>query len=293
MQKINPDDYRVSGKAKIQKRPTLETLGANEDELETELQETARKIAKIQEKLYAHNRYSVLIGLQGMDTSGKDSLVREVFKEFNVRGIEVHSFKVPTALELQHDYLWRHQVALPERGKFGIFNRTHYENVLVTRVHPEHILSENLPGIETVKDIKPKFWEKRFEQIRQFEKHIFDNGTIVLKFFLHVSKEEQRQRLLRRLEEADHNWKFSPGDLRERSFWEQYQQCYEEAISETSTDDAPWFVVPADDKKAARCIVAQIILEALKPYHDIDEPELDDKIKQNIAEYRKQLESEQ
>lgn len=153
--------------------------------------------------MYAHNRYGVLICLQGMDTSGKDSLIGEVFKDFNSRGVVLHSFKTPNSKELEHDYLWRHYLALPEKGKFAVFNRTHYENVLVTRVHPEYILNENLPGLEDVLLITDAFWEKRMEQIRNFEKHITENGTIVLKFFLHMSKEEQRKRLLRRLEEKN------------------------------------------------------------------------------------------
>jgi PPK2 family polyphosphate:nucleotide phosphotransferase len=239
--------------------------------------------------MYSHNKYSVLICLQGMDTSGKDSLIREVFKEFNPRGVVVHSFKTPNSTELEHDYLWRHYIALPEKGKFAIFNRTHYENVLVTRVHPEYVLAENLPGINSVDDITPKFWKKRIEQINNFESHIAQNGTIVMKFFLHLSKEEQRQRLLRRLEEGKHNWKFSPGDLKEREHWDEYQQYYEEAINRTSTDHAPWFVIPADDKEMARYIVPKIIWEEMKKYTDIKEPELDDKIKANFEIYKKEL----
>jgi PPK2 family polyphosphate:nucleotide phosphotransferase len=240
--------------------------------------------------MYSHNKYSVLICLQGMDTSGKDSLIREVFKEFNPRGVVVHSFKTPNSTELEHDYLWRHYIALPEKGKFAIFNRTHYENVLVTRVHPEFILSEKLPGINSVEDIKPKFWKNRMEQINNFEKHIAANGTIVMKFFLHLSKEEQRQRLLRRLEEGKHNWKFSPGDLKEREHWEEYQKYYQQAINKTSTDHAPWYIIPADDKEMARYIVAKIIWEEMQKYTDIKEPELDDEIKANFELYKKELE---
>ena len=220
MRTIRSEDFKVGKSVKLSKLPTLFDMDADKDVLEEALSELSKKIAKIQEKMYADNKYSVLICLQGMDTSGKDSLIREVFKEFNVRGIVVQSFKTPNSTELEHDYLWRHYIALPEKGKFGVFNRTHYENVLVTRVHPEYILNENLPGIESVDDIKKSFWKDRMEQIRNFEKHIVQNGTIVLKFFLHLSKEEQRERLLRRLEEAKHNWKFSPGDLKEREHWD-------------------------------------------------------------------------
>jgi PPK2 family polyphosphate:nucleotide phosphotransferase len=242
--------------------------------------------------MYAHNRYGVLICLQGMDTAGKDSLIREVFKEFNARGVVVHSFKTPNSTELEHDYLWRHYVALPEKGKFSVFNRTHYENVLVTRVHPEYILNENIPGIENVADITPQFWDNRFESINAFEKHISSNGVVILKFFLHLSKEEQRQRLMRRLETEKHNWKFSPGDLKERALWDQYTQCYEEAINRTSKPHAPWFIVPADNKETARFIVAKTILDELEKYTDIKEPEMDDKIRENIALYREFLSKE-
>ena len=227
-----------------------------------------------------------------MDTAGKDSLIREVFKDFNARGVVVHSFKVPTELERKHDYLWRHYIALPARGKFGVFNRTHYENVLVTRVHPEYILGEYLPTINTVKDVDEKFWEKRFEQINAFEKTIAENGTIVFKFFLNVSKEEQKNRLLRRLEKANKHWKFSPGDLDERKLWDQYQACYEDAINKTSKPHAPWFNIPADSKPAARLIVASILLNVLKQYKDIKEPELEPEIKEKIHEYKHQLENE-
>jgi PPK2 family polyphosphate:nucleotide phosphotransferase len=242
--------------------------------------------------MYAHAKYSVLICLQGTDTAGKDSLIREVFKDFNARGVVVHSFKVPTELELKHDYIWRHYIALPAKGKFGVFNRTHYENVLVTRVHPEYILNEHIPGIHSLDDIDQSFWDKRFEQINNFERHIAENGTIIFKFFLHLSKEEQRQRLLRRLKLRKKNWKFSPTDLKERLIWGQYQKCYEDALNNTSKPHAPWFVIPSDNKKAARLIVASILHEELKKYKDIKEPELDDKIKANLEEYKKQLENE-
>jgi PPK2 family polyphosphate:nucleotide phosphotransferase len=239
--------------------------------------------------MYAHNKHAVLICLQGMDTSGKDSLIREVFKEFNPRGVVVHSFKTPNSTELEHDYLWRHYLALPEKGKFAVFNRTHYENVLVTRVHPEYILFENLPGIEKVEDITPQFWENRMEQINNFEKHISQNGTLVLKFYFHMSKEEQRKRLLKRLENPEDNWKFSTGDLKERERWDDYMKYYEDAINKTAKEHAPWFIIPADDKEMARVIVAKIIWEELQKLTDIKEPELDPKVKANIDLYKEQL----
>ena len=289
MKSINPDDFRVIDKIELSKLPTELNIDADDDEKEEELLNIQQKLSKRQDIMYAHNRYAVLICLQGMDTSGKDSLIREVFKEFNSRGVVVHSFKTPNSTELEHDYLWRHYLALPEKGKFTVFNRTHYENVLVTRVHPEYILFENLPGIEKVEDITPNFWENRMEQINNFEKHIVQNGTVVLKFFLHMSKEEQRKRLLKRLESGEDNWKFSAGDLKERERWDDYMKYYEEAINKTSKENAPWFVIPADDKEMARVIVAKIIWEEIQKLTDIQEPELDPKVKANVDLYKEQL----
>ena len=288
---MKASDYQITGPVKLSERKTHEDFGKTK-ELEQELDEVSKKIADIQNAMYAHGKYAALICIQGMDTAGKDSLIREVFKNFNARGVVVHSFKTPTSLELGHDYLWRHYIALPARGKVGVFNRTHYENVLVTRVHPEYILNENIPWINEVSDIDEAFWENRFEQINNFEKHIADNGTIIFKFFLHLSKEEQKNRLLRRLNKPNKNWKFSAGDLKERALWDEYQQCYEDAINKTSKFHAPWYVIPADDKPTARLILANILLEKLSSYKDIKEPELDEKTKNNIDAYRKQLESE-
>ena len=292
MKKIDITTYKVVSKLKLADKNTSENLDRTDKELKKQLEKLREDLGDFQNTLYAHGQYAVLICLQGMDTSGKDSLIREVFKDCNVRGVVVHSFKVPTELELDHDYIWRHYIALPPKGKFGVFNRTHYENVLVTKVHPEYILNENIPNINTVADIDKSFWDKRYKQINDFERHITENGTLVFKFFLNISKEEQRQRLLRRLRLQEKNWKFSPGDLKERNLWDDYQQCYEEAINRTSKTNAPWFVIPADNKRASRLIVATILLESLKKYKDIKEPELDDKIKANIEAYKSQLEKE-
>lgn len=289
MKNLKPEQFRVESEISLTKTPTFLDIETSEKKKEKLLQKTREKLSKLQDKLYAHNRYGVLICLQGMDTAGKDSLIREVFKEFNARGVVVHSFKTPNSTELEHDYLWRHYLALPEKGKFAVFNRTHYENVLVTRVHPEYILNENIPGIESVDDIKPEFWENRFESINAFEKHVASNGIIILKFYLHLSKEEQRQRLLRRLETEKHNWKFSPGDLKERALWEKYQTCYEVAINKTSKPHAPWYIIPADNKETARFIVAKTILEELQKYTEIKEPELDQNVKENIMSYKNML----
>ena len=289
MKSINPDDFKVIDKISLSQLPTNLNIGASDEKKEDKLENVSKKLSQLQDVMYAHNRYGVLICLQGMDTSGKDSLIREVFKEFNSRGVVVHSFKTPNSSELEHDYLWRHYLVLPEKGKFAVFNRTHYENVLVTRVHPEYIMNENLPGIETVDDVTPQFWENRMQQINNFEKHIMQNGTIILKFFLHLSKEEQRQRLLRRLEEKEHNWKFSVGDLKERDRWDDYMHYYEEAINNTSSEYAPWYIVPADDKQMARYIVAKIIWEEMQKHTDIKEPEMDDTIKANMEMYKEML----
>ena len=292
MKSINPDDFRVIDSISLSKIPTELHNHADDDEKEEKLDKVQAKLSALQDVMYAHNRYGVLICLQGMDTSGKDSLIREVFKEFNPRGVDVHSFKTPNSTELEHDYLWRHHLALPEKGKFAVFNRTHYENVLVTRVHPEYILFENLPGIENVEDITPQFWENRMEQINNFEKHITQNGIVVLKFYLHMSKNEQRKRLLHRLENGEDNWKFSIGDLKERDRWDDYMKYYEEAINKTSKEHSPWFVIPADDKEMARYIVAKIIWEEMQKLTDIKEPELDPKVRENMAMFRKELEKE-
>lgn len=292
MKNIFIDDFKITTKISLKESSTTFNLEAEEDVIKKELRDVRKKLGKLQDTMYAHGKYAVLVCLQGMDTSGKDSLIREVFKDFNVRGIEVHSFKVPTELELKHDYLWRHYIALPARGKFGVFNRTHYENVLITRVHPNYILGENIPTVKGIEDLNETFWNARFEQINNFEKHIAENGTIIFKFFLNLSKEEQKNRLLRRLEKEDKNWKFSPGDLKERRLWDKYQEYYEDAINRTSKNHAPWFTIPADDKATARYIVAKIMYDTLKQYTDIKEPELDEKIKMNLEEYKQELNNE-
>lgn len=285
---MQTNPYKVTSNIALKNSQTKVVI----DDAEKELKKVRKKLGKLQDTIYAHGKYAVLICLQGMDTAGKDSLIREVFKDFNARGVVVHSFKVPTELELKHDYLWRHYIALPARGKFGVFNRTHYENVLVTRVHPGYIMGENIPNIHSVNDINETFWDKRFEQINNFEKHIAESGTLIFKFFLNLSKEEQKNRLLRRLNKQEKNWKFSPGDLKERKLWDEYQMCYEDAINRTSKPHAPWYAIPADDKPSARYLVAKIIFDALSVYKDIKEPDLDDDIKANIENYKQQLNNE-
>ncbi|WP_339625091.1 PPK2 family polyphosphate kinase [uncultured Winogradskyella sp.] len=292
MKNIHIDDFKISSPIHIKNLPTSVDLEANEKTIEKELRTISKDLADIQNKMYAHGKYAALICIQGMDTAGKDSLIREVFKEFNVRGIVAHSFKKPTSLELKHNYLWRHYIALPPRGKFGIFNRTHYENVLVTRVHPDYLMYENMPDVKSVDDVGNAFWDRRFKEINNFEKQIADNGTIVFKFFLNLSKDEQKNRLLRRLNKPSKNWKFSSDDLDERKLWDAYQTCYEDAINKTSKPHAPWYNIPADNKPVARYILAKILYDTLKTYSDIKEPVLPPKEMANIDMYKHQLENE-
>ena len=223
------------------------------------LERGIKQLAEMQDKLYAHNQYSMLIVFQAMDAAGKDSSIKHIMSGLNPQGVKVTSFKTPSSTELDHDYFWRHYKELPARGEIGIFNRSHYENVLVTRVHPEYILNENLPQVNTLNDIDEDFWNQRYKQINRFEKNINENGTIILKFFLHMSKKEQKKRLLERIDDPTKNWKFSMADLKERSLWDKYMKAYEEMLSATSQPDAPWFVIPADDKWFARLAIAAII----------------------------------
>jgi len=285
---MNTNKYKVSKAINLSAISTKEVV----EDAKQQLKKTRKQISKLQDAMYAHGKYSMLICLQGMDTSGKDSLIREVFKDVNARGVIVHSFKVPSEKELKHDFLWRHYIALPERGKIGVFNRTHYENVLVTRVHPEYILGEHIPSVKSVDNLDDAFYHKRMQHINNFEQQIAENGTIILKFFLHLSKEEQKNRLLRRLNLKEKNWKFSSGDLKERKLWGKYQACYQDAINKTSTEKVPWYIVPADDKASARCIVAQTILSTLATYKDIKYPELDEKAASQLEVFKAQLEND-
>jgi PPK2 family polyphosphate:nucleotide phosphotransferase len=239
----------------------------NKKDAEELLEQGRRHLAEIQDKLYAHNRYSVLIIFQAMDAAGKDGAVKHIMSGFNPLGVKVYSFKAPNSHELDHDFFWRHNLAMPARGEIAIHNRSHYENVLVTRVHPEYILNENIPGIDSIKDIDKKFWSNRYKQIIRHEKNLTKNGTVILKFFLHVSKKEQKKRFLERIDDPSKNWKFSMADLKERGFWDQYQKAYEDAIEHTSIAHAPWYIIPADDKWFARLAIAAIIyrkFESLK-----------------------------
>ena len=240
------------------------TGGYNKETAKDALINSKIEVNHLQEKLYASATHSILIIFQAMDAAGKDSAIEHVMSGLNPQGCQVFSFKVPTSEEYKHDFLWRHIKALPERGRIGIHNRSHYENVLVCKVHPEYILSESLPGFDEVKKINKNFWKKRYESIRNFEEHLAANGTVVLKFFLNVSKDEQKQRFLDRIEDPTKNWKFSSGDIKERALWDDYMKAYEDAINETSTKESPWHIIPADKKWFARLAISEIIADKLK-----------------------------
>tara|TARA_R110002126_G_scaffold277560_2_gene423537 strand:+ start:21173 stop:22027 length:855 start_codon:yes stop_codon:yes gene_type:complete len=281
------ENYKVTSAIKLKDLMTKEV----EDDAKKALKKIRRKLGDLQNAMYAEGKYGMLICLQGMDTSGKDSLIREVFKDVNASGVEVHSFKVPTELELKHDFMWRHYIALPPKGKMGIFNRTHYENVLVTRVHPNYIFGENIPAVKSLADLDDAFYHNRMERINQFENHLATNGTIVLKFFLNLSKDEQKSRLLRRLNIQEKNWKFSDADLKERKLWDKYMFCYEDLLNRTSKENAPWFVIPADDKPTARLIFAKILLEELEKYNFVA-PTLSPKLLVQLDDFKAQLNKE-
>jgi PPK2 family polyphosphate:nucleotide phosphotransferase len=252
------------------------------------LQDGIKNLAKMQDKLYAHDQYSVLIVLQAMDAAGKDGAIKHVMSGLNPQGVKVTSFKTPSKEELDHDFLWRHYKALPSRGEIGIFNRSHYENVLVTKVHPDYILNENLPHIHSVKDVNAKFWENRYNQINRFEKNLFENGTIVLKFFLHLSKEEQKRRFLERIENPSKNWKFSYADTQERKHWDAYQEAYEKMLAATSTAHAPWFVLPADDKLFTRLCIGAILYKQFEKL-DLKYPEVNPEQMAKLVNAKKEL----
>ena len=252
------------------------------------LQEHVQQLSALQSLHYAANRYSVLLIFQAMDAAGKDGAIRHVMSGVNPQGCQVFSFKHPSATELEHDFLWRTTLALPERGRIGIFNRSYYEEVLIVRVHPEILRSQGLP--DTLVDEK-SVWQDRYRSIVDFENHLHRNGTRVVKFFLHLSEEEQRKRFLERIDEPEKNWKFSLADMAERKFWQQYMQAYEDCLGATSTKHAPWYVVPADDKENARLIVSQIILDTFKAL-DMAYPEVDAKRRQELLAIRRQLVAE-
>ena len=262
--KVESDDFRVEEgkKLRLNKWPTLsKPLYDSKEDYEARLAKNVSELSKLQNLLYAHNRYSLLLIFQAMDAAGKDGAIRHVMSGVNPQGCQVFSFKHPSAEELDHDFLWRTTRCLPERGRIGIFNRSYYEEVLIVRVHPEILGAEALP--EKLVDQK-KIWRQRYDSIVEMEQHLERNGTEIVKFFLHISKEEQRKRFLERIEDPEKNWKFCMGDVEERKFWKQYMAAYEDCLAATSTRRAPWYVVPADDKRNGRLIVSQIVVETLR-----------------------------
>ncbi len=282
--------FAVKDHFDIAKSKTSFKTDITKDEGKVLLEEEKKKLYELQERLYADGSQSLLIILQAMDAAGKDSLVEHVFGGVNPQGCEVTSFKTPNAKEYEHDFIWRHYIALPEKGKIGIFNRSHYENVLVCKVHPEYNLNEKV--WKDVKQFDKTFWENRYESIRNFEKHLADNGTTIIKFFLNVSPEEQKQRFLDRINEPDKNWKFSAGDIKERALWKDYMKAYEQAINETSKDYAPWYILPADQKWLTRLAALQIIIDTMDKMN-LKYPKLSTQQTQDLDAYREALEKEQ
>lgn len=283
------DDFQVKGTFSIKKTSTAYKGKLTKEEGAQLLIKEKEKLRELQEKLYADGSQSLLVVLQAMDAAGKDSMIEHVFGGVNPQGCNVTSFKTPSSREYSHDFLWRHYLALPQKGMIGIFNRSHYESVLVCKVHPEYNLSEKTWS--SVKDFDTKFWENRYESIRNFEKHLSQNGTTIIKIFLNVSKDEQKKRLLDRINEQEKNWKFSAGDLPERALFDQYMEAYETAINETSKDHAPWYVLPADNKWFARVAAIQIIIDTLEKMN-LKYPELSEKDKQGLLDSKSILENE-
>jgi PPK2 family polyphosphate:nucleotide phosphotransferase len=262
----------------------------NDDDAKDFLEEATEDIYDLQRRLYASDNHAILIVFQAMDAAGKDSTIRHVFSGVNPQGFQVTSFKVPSKKELDHDFLWRTTLALPERGRIGIFNRSHYEEVLVCKVHPEYILGQRIPGVNSLKDIDESFWKDRYKSIRNYEKHLAKSGTVILKFFLNVSKQEQLNRFLDRIDTPRKNWKFNSADVEERSYWNDYMSAYEKAIQETSAPHAPWYVIPADNKRTMRAIVAGVVKQQLERMN-LKYPEMPKGEREKMQEMRKILTS--
>jgi PPK2 family polyphosphate:nucleotide phosphotransferase len=267
--------------------PELTLTPADKPAAKEALENGIEALSALQEVLYAQDRWSLLVIFQAMDAAGKDGAIKHVMSGINPQGCQVSSFKVPSSEELDHDYLWRGQKHLPERGRIGIFNRSYYEEVLVVRIHEAILQSQKLPA----KLITPEIWKDRFQDMRNFEQYLNRNGTVVIKIFLHVSKEEQKNRFIERIDDSEKNWKFSSSDIKERGHWERYMNAYEEMIQETSTEDSPWYVIPADDKSYARIAVASAIINALDQL-DLKYPTVSDEKIAELQEIKKALMTE-
>jgi PPK2 family polyphosphate:nucleotide phosphotransferase len=277
---------REGDTVKLSEWPTLiEPVYKSKKQYHKLLRKQIRELSDLQNMLYAHNRHSVLLIFQAMDAAGKDGAIRHVMSGINPHGCQVFSFKQPSATELDHDFLWRTTKCLPERGRIGIFNRSYYEEVLVVKVHPEILLHQRLP--EGVTDPEA-VWSHRYRSIVDLEKHLHANGTRVIKFFLHLSEEEQRQRFLSRIDKPEKNWKFSQADVKERKYWKNYMHAYEDCLNATSTEDSPWYVIPADDKRNARLLISRVILDTFRSL-DMHYPQVDDKRREELLSIREQL----
>ena len=286
--KININDFRVpaGNSVKLDQWPTLvKPVYHSKKQYKTLLEKQVEELSEQQQIHYASNRYAVLLVFQAMDAAGKDGAIRHVMSGVNPQGCQGFSFKHPSAEELEHDFLWRTTQALPERGRIGIFNRSYYEEVLIVRVHPEILQAQNIP--DRLLNGKA-FWQDRYRSILDMEEHLHRNGTRIIKFFLHLSEEEQRKRFLERIDDPDKNWKFSIADITERKFWKQYMQAYEECLSATSTNNGPWYVVPADDKENARLIISRVILDTFKSL-DLAYPKPSAEHLKELKSIRKQL----
>ncbi|MDA9547538.1 hypothetical protein ACM43_24445 [Bradyrhizobium sp. CCBAU 45321] len=284
---ITPFRYEGSGKFHLKDHKTDERGDLDKEKAQAILDANKKRLIAFQEKLYAQDRWSLLIVFQAMDAGGKDSAIKAIFEGINPQGCEVTAFKAPSSKELDHDFLWRHAVALPERGHIGIFNRSHYEECLVTRVHPEILAKQKLPPRLVTKNI----WKERFEDISAFERYLCRNGTVVLKFFLNLSKEEQRERFLARLDDPAKQWKFSMDDIRERALWPRYQAVYQDIVRHTATSHAPWYVVPADHKWFARVVIGSVINAELEKL-DLRFPRADRASLEEFKQVRTALEKE-
>lgn len=270
---------------RIEDHPTEPSDRMKDKESLEIIEKNVSRINDMQQMLYAKGSHSVLIVFQAMDAAGKDGTLRRLLTGVNPQGCKISNFKRPTPEELSHDFLWRVTKKLPPKGYIGLFNRSHYEEVLVTRVHPEYILYQNIPSIKEVKDIHQSFWNTRFERIRSYEQHLAESGMLILKFFLHVGYDEQRERIQERMDNPEKHWKFNVGDVKERAYWKEYMQSYEEAIRETSRPNAPWFVIPADDKDYMRAAVCHIVRKEMEKL-GLTYPESGENIAEEIAEGR-------
>ncbi len=285
--------FRIEGKGPVDlsKYPTDLGDELKKKALKAALEKDRERISELQEVLYAQGTHSLLLVFQAMDAAGKDSCIRHVMSGVNPQGCQVHSFKAPNSEELSHDFLWRHAKAMPPSGIIGVHNRSHYEEVLVVKVHPEFLLGQRIPRVDNVAKADHDFWEGRYQAIRGFEEHLAAEGVTIMKFFLHMGRDAQKERFLERIEEPGKHWKFNLGDVKERGLWDEYQKAYSEAISETAAPHAPWFIIPADDQWESRAIVGRLVREQLEAMH-LRMPTLDKKELDGLKEAKARLAKE-